>query len=712
MIDPSELSAGDTASGRLSNAPIGVRIHRLKFLISNYWWIVALTIAVGLAVQGYRCSQQVIQYVSSSRMMVNGHVSIPQGDTYSEELLNFYGTQVALMKSRDTLAQAVARVRAIHPEMAIDENVSVGAAQELKTSIFDLQVVSTSPEYAKALLDSIMETYLSIKRGRKNQTTSGAVAAITEEISHLDSQMRSDEQELLNFQKQNNVVFIEEQSNSASSYLASLNNELARLTKEHDLLALENDSSLPPSAMTAAASSGKAEGPPVRLGTNGPSAVPGDGGANTADAALVAELQNIEKLKILRDEYSLYLKDAHPKMKDLTDEINKELKFVEILKTQGQAARDAHLQDLGLQIKNLQNQIVDWNKKSLELSERLATYQQLKSKIEREQTLYSQLTSSIQSVNLNKSLDQEDVVIMEAASPASPIPPGYPLQLMYGAIFGLAAGCAILYLIHRLDDKIDSPLELEDSIEFPLVGQIPLTIQDKRTKRAPLLSENDQRHMLVESHRNIRSAILFRSSYVTKPTSLLVSSAIPGEGKSTLTANLAIIFALSGARVLLIDADLRRGVQHNLFETPLSPGLSDYLLQTITWRQAIKNTHLPNLDVLPRGKVPQQAGDLLVGSLADVLIHETAAEYDMVLWDSAPLLAADDASNLCSKVGGVLFVARTRYSSIHSVRSALEELSQRNAKIFGIVLNAVSPDQPGYYDKYRYKEYYATAAEA
>ena len=248
-------------------------------------------------------------------------------------------------------------------------------------------------------------------------------------------------------------------------------------------------------------------------------------------------------------------------------------------------------------------------------------------------------------------------------------------------------------------------------MEFPLIGQIPLVAVDKKSKRVPLLSEDDHRHMLLESHRNIRSAILFRSSDVIKPRSLLISSAAPGEGKSTFASNLAIIFAYSGARVLLIDADLRRGVMHTLFVTPLSPGLSDYLQQQISWHEVVQKTTLPNLDVIPRGKVPPQAGDLLLGPLTDVLLQESIAEYDIVLWDSAPLLAADDAANLCSRVDGILFVARIWYSSINSVRAALEDLSQRNAKIFGVVLNAVEPNQPGYYDRYRYKEYYTAPPE-
>jgi capsular exopolysaccharide synthesis family protein len=703
MIEPSDSSTGDAASSRLSNDRLGLRLHRLKSLIIRYWWIIALTVMIGVAVQGYRCTRQIVRYISSSRMMVSGHVSLPQGETYSEELPNFYGTQVALMKSRDTVAQSVARVRAIYPEVAVDKTAIVDAYQEPRTSIFDLQVTSINPEYAKLLLDAVMDTYLASRRGRKAQTTNEAVLAITGEISHLDTEIQNDEQQLLDFQKQNNVAFVEEQNTSTGTYLVDLNNERARLIKERDLLSLESKDSLP--------SSGN-DGTTPNTNTAAGSAALDNSSTWNSNASVVAEQENIEKLKILRDKYGVYLKDMHPKMIALSDAINKEEKFLELLKTRSVMARDSHRKDLEFQIKNLEHQIVEWNNKSLDLSQRLGTYEQLKSKITREQALYNQLASNISNVNVNKSLDQEDIVTMEPASPASAISPDYPHQLIYGFFYGLSAGLAAIYFINRLDDKIDSPLDLEENIEFPLIGQIPLAIRDKRTKCVPLLSETDQRHALVESHRNIRSLILFQPSNASKPRSLLISSAIPNEGKSTLTANLAITFSLSGIRTLLIDADLRRGIQHTFFEAPVSPGLAEYFQQENSWHEVIRKTRFPNLDLMTRGKVSQQAGDLLLGSATDLLFQESITEYDMVLVDSAPILAVDDAANLCSKVDGILFVARVGCSSIHLVRSALEEMSQRNAKILGIVLNAIESDQPGYYDKYRYKQYYATKTEA
>ncbi len=222
------------------------------------------------------------------------------------KLANFYGTQVALMKSQQTVNQAIDRMTSMHPEVAVDQDAEVDAGIELRTSIFDLSVTSTNHDYAKLLLDSIMDTYLSSKREWKNQTTDEAVAAITEEISHLDAEIRNDEQQLLDFQKTNNVVFIEEQSSSAATYLVGLNGELARLTKQHDLLSLENKDPL--------ATPTDSDPSPVitRVGDTDPaveSALPGEN-VNHEPDAILAEQDRIEKLKILRDQFGVYLKDA------------------------------------------------------------------------------------------------------------------------------------------------------------------------------------------------------------------------------------------------------------------------------------------------------------------------------------------------------------------------------------------------------------------
>ena len=270
-------------------------------------------------------------------------------------------------------------------------------------------------------------------------------------------------------------------------------------------------------------------------------------------------------------------------------------------------------------------------------------------------------------------------------------------------------GVLLIVFINRIDNRIKSPLEIMENFDLPVLGCIPHAKVESSNKRVPLLKENDPRHVLMESHRNIRSSISIRP---IKLRSFMIISAEPEEGKSTLAANLALSFAFSGIRTLLIDADLRRGVLHKLFQTPSRLGLSEYLHHEMPWRDAVQSTQIPNLYLIVKGQVMFQAGDLFQSTSMDLLTQESIAEFDMVIWDCAPILAMNDGANICTKVDGVVFVVRIGKSRIELIRAALEELSQKGANTVGIVANCVEPRQPGYHNKYQYKQYYTHPVEA
>jgi capsular exopolysaccharide synthesis family protein len=362
-------------------------------------------------------------------------------------------------------------------------------------------------------------------------------------------------------------------------------------------------------------------------------------------------------------------------------------------------------------MENLAQRIKEWEAKSLDLSQRLAEYQRLKSKLARQQMTFDNLSSSVQRVDLNKNMEQENVAVLEHATSASIIRVQLPRQLGLGIVIGALLGCGIIFLLNRLDDRMDSVVELQENFDVPIRGQIPRATINRQTDRVPLLMAKDNRHVFSESYRNIRSSLLFMGAGTKKPRSIVVTSAVPGEGKSTVAANLAITFAFSEAKTLLVDSDMRRGVLHDLFQIPSAPGLADYLQQEGNWRKSVRSTSIPTLSILPRGKVPANPGELLLGPPCDLFLREVVEEYEVVIIDSAPLLATDDTSSLAPKMDGVLFVSRARYSSIRSMRSALDLLTQRHVNLLGIIFNSVDPNLPGYYDYYRYKQYYAAVEE-
>jgi Mrp family chromosome partitioning ATPase len=344
----------------------------------------------------------------------------------------------------------------------------------------------------------------------------------------------------------------------------------------------------------------------------------------------------------------------------------------------------------------------------------------------------------LQTVDVSKNLDQENITILERPSETKDA--RRTIMVTAFLLFvGLGAGLSLVFLVEQTDDRVMSIQELGGRFEEWVVGQIPEVRRAKKKKRPALLDADDRRHIFAESHRNIRSALFFANYNEPKPKTLLVTSAIPNEGKSTVAANLARTIAFAGGRVLLVDGDMRRGVLHQLFETPQEPGLSDLLLNggdlsqfvipiplnaqlsTINSQRpptsapcpqpspANPNSHLPSspggLWLLPRGKTPRNSGELFLSERCDRLLARMREEYDCVILDSIPVFAADDTTSLAPKVDGVLFVMRNKFTSADTARHALELLYERQAKVLGLVFNRANSASRSY-KYYKYAKYY------
>jgi capsular exopolysaccharide synthesis family protein len=239
---------------------------------------------------------------------------------------------------------------------------------------------------------------------------------------------------------------------------------------------------------------------------------------------------------------------------------------------------------------------------------------------------------------------------------------------------------------------------------LPDVGQKEETV-------IPLLALNDPRHIYAESYRSLRSALLFQSTEGERPKVILITSSMPGEGKSTVAANLAHTLALSGSRVLLVDADLRKGHLHRLLDLKRTPGLAELLNQIYKPEQVMQKDPQANLTFIACGEiVAGNPGDLFLTSGLDQILARWRQEFDYVLIDSSPLFAADDASCLAPKVDGTLFVVRNQRSGARAARDALDMLAHRQAKVLGVVFNGANTTSRSYY-YYKYSDYYHRTPE-
>ena len=672
------------------------RLHRYKVLLLRRWWIPVLTICLGLFVEAWISYQTPPSNMSQSKMMVAGKLNISQGAVYSEDTQNFYGTQIQLMQSSEVKRSAEALVRSTHPEMQ-PVKVDITVMQKPRTSIFDLQAIGSTGDYTQAYLNAVMQKYLDFKKGMREDQGHTVTTGITEQLIQTEKELRNAEDEMLEFQKQNNIGFIQEEGNSAAGYLVRLNREYAGLKTQYELLTLlDLDQNLD------RAQSNKGDAP---SGTENNE----DKGLPFSDVGPESEYlkskQDVQLLKAERDTLSKDLRPKHPKILKLNDDIDKEEKLIQVFRQDTVEKLETRRKSIGKQMENLQTNIKEWEGKALDLSQRLAQFNRVKGKVDRLKMLYDRLTNNLKEVDVSQVVDSADQVsVMEMASPPISVRPGLLKGLLVGLGCGAVAGIAILLLLDRIDDRMASFGEFQHHFSENVLGQIP---KEKVKGKITLLQPDDARHIFSESYRNVRSSIFFMPHEGPRPKTILITSAVPNEGKSTISSNLAITLALSGARTLLIDADLRRGTIREIFGLSSKIGFSEVLKQEVNWREVVVPTAYPSLFILPRGKTLSQPSEHLLRDSTDALIKEIYKHYDYIIIDSSPVLAADDTTSFAPKIDATLFVVRLSYTSARLTRKALELLYSRQVNVTGVILNFVDTSLPEYY-YYQYSEYYNT----
>src|SRR5437667_2265760 len=688
------LAGERSAPGSWSMALI-TRLHRYKALLFRRWWIPVFSICLGLFIEAWLIYQTPPSFLSTSKMMLAGKLNIAQGAVYSEDSVNFYGTQIQLMQSDQVKRSAEALVRSTHPEMR-SVPVEITVTQKPRTSIFDLQAIGRIPDYTQAYLNAVMQKYLDFKKGMREGQGQTVITGITEQLIQTEKDLRTAEDEMLDFQKQNNIGFIQEEGNSAAAYLVKLNRQYAQLKTEYallNLLDLDQNLDRAQNRTETAASNQPVENGGLPFSDVGP------------EADYLKAKQQVQLLKAERDTRAKDLRPNHPKIIKLNDEITKQDKLIELFRADTLEKLKTRRESIGKQMENLQANVKEWEAKALDLSQRLAQFNRIKGKVDRLKTLYDRLTNNLKEIDVSQVVGGEDQVsIMEMATAPISVRPGLIKSLLIGFGIGALAGLAILILLDRIDDRMASFGEFQHHFSENVLGQIP---KEKTKGKVDLLQPDDARHVFAESYRNIRSSIFFMPYEGPRPKSFLVTSAVPSEGKSTLSANLAITMALSGARTLLIDCDLRRGALRETFGISSKIGFSEVLKQEVNWREVVVPTAYETLFVLPRRKTLSQPSEHLLRDSTEALLKEMYQHYDYIIIDSSPVLAADDTTSLAPKIDATIFVVRLSYTSARLTKKALELLYGRQVNIPGVILNFVDTSLPEYY-YYQYSEYYST----
>jgi capsular exopolysaccharide synthesis family protein len=735
-----DIQTSPANGGRSSSAGRFLdQVHRYKRLLAGYWWLLLLTTGLSLWIGWMEVKREPQFFVSTGRMTLSVKLSIPNATYYSEEMNSFFGTQVELMES-DTIRSRVtqrlqAQIPPLHP-VPVFMQVSVSP----RANIFNLRAEGLDPDYVRLFLQATMEEYVKLKRELLENASSTTKSSLEKERELMAAKLAESKTALFNYQSSNSVVFLQRSGgNDAADYLASLNRELAERKSELQLLkTLTLDENLerqqgafsqsPPAPQPLPQHYSSGQNQPEALNAGAPPAaraaqsmpegkqlannaggleyrMPNTPGASAGfEAAYLQAKQQIVLLKAQRDELSQYMRPKHPDIIALDEEIARQQRLLEIFQEQSQEQLRNHQHIVEAEVQDLEIQIKEWELKAVEASKKLSAFEALKENCNRLQTICDQLQGALQTLDVNKGIGQETVAIFEPATPGKPAPGKAQLHMATAAIIGIVLGAGILLLLNQINYRPGSSSELEELLGEPVLGQIPFLKGKEKKNGVPLIQMDDDRHLLVESYSNLRSALLFKDLPENHSKSIVVTSAAPGEGKSMVCANLAISLAQAGARVLLVDADLRRGQLHKRFSVPDRPGLAEVLAEQCDWSEAVVHTSTPNLDLLPCGKPPRRPASLLVSRTKKIL-KQMDVHYDYFLFDSAPVMAADDVSSLAPQVGGILMVIRAGSTYGRIAKSALDLLYLRKVNVIGLVFNAVSPNARDY-NCYHYKEYF------
>ena len=335
-----------------------------------------------------------------------------------------------------------------------------------------------------------------------------------------------------------------------------------------------------------------------------------------------------------------------------------------------------------------------------------ATLSRLQQQLNEAQIRYTEAFNNLNQLQRDQARESSNVVPIETAVPIySPIRPQTMMNTIIAAVLGALAALGLVFFVEYLDDTVKNQEQVLADTGVSSIGAIALIKANEPTEK--LIAYSQPRDPLSEAYRVLRTNLGF-AAIDGELNSILVTSASPGEGKSTTTANLGVVMAQAGKRVIIVDSDLRRPTQHQIFGVTNSHGLTTALLDQVTPMAAhLQETKVKGLRLMSSGPIPPNPAEILSSQRMGQLIHELGLEADILLFDTPPALSVTDAAVLGPQVDGSLFVVHVGETRRDTLKQAVERMRQSNSQILGIVLNRINPSHGSYY----YYQYYSTYAQ-
>jgi capsular exopolysaccharide synthesis family protein len=667
------LPSGGGTNGAGPNYRLTVLAPKRRYLsyLRERWWVpvLCMTLTIGAAVTCETLRTE--DYTSYAMLYLAGDTQINNVTSLlNEESLTYFGTQIELLKS-PRLQRAAMDKAGIQAEPGKKPPIAFDVVQPLKTSILKLQATGLDPEKTRLYLDGLIDEYLAYKKETREATSSDIVMSLTGELAKREKALKEEQDNWATFQKTNNVAVLEEEGKSAGLYLADLNLQLAKFRLEHEL-----------------AKSGLSMLDNVATNLPADAASPTNSRASSAANDLALKSARLD-LAMARAE-----KEKAPlgQMRFFDENIARLEKTVAILEDEDLLEKQLDVQSLEMRISAIKEAIPAWETNVLNINERLSEGDRIKNNMQREQGYYDHLLSTLQNVDLSRDVQQERLSVLEPASPAQTTKRYLAARVCLAAFGGGFLAAGIVFCWYLLDERFVSVRDVKDQFGEKILGLVPHVKVPRSQPAAALLQVEDKRRAYVESYRHLRSALLLSGAAAARPQVLLVTSAGPNEGKTTIAANLASVLASGGKRVVLVDTDVRGAAAQGSSKTQEATGILDFLRGGVDLHAILQPDKFPCLSRVEVGQIRENTEGLFLGPRLGQLVAELRASHDFVILDGGPILAVDDVAQLVPEADSVLLVVRPFSSRSSLVRLALDMLYQRQAKQVNIVFNRARPD--------------------
>ncbi|MDZ4184060.1 MAG: polysaccharide biosynthesis tyrosine autokinase [Desulfuromonadales bacterium] len=559
-----------------------------------------------------------------------------------------------------------------------------------KTNIINVSYTNTDPILARDIVNTLVQVYLDQSLSSKTEEASRTVTFIEEQLHGTRDELERSEKNLQSYKSTTGVVKLDTEAEELIKKLSAIEKERAAviLQRKQTEFAL--------TALQEAARKGEIYAP---VGFRD-------------DPQISAMANRLTDLAVQKGALISGNTENHPQVKALQSQIDE-------LQRKIQSTYETARLNLGRQEISIAQQIKEYEDKlrTLPAAERDLAGLMRFSKVNAD--IYTFLLQKHEEARIAKASTISNIKVVDPAiTPDNPLKPQKKKNLLLGLLLGLMAGVGAVFFIEYLDDTIKGPEEAQRLIGAPLLAVIPFIDSDEEQQadlQTAMITHLRPKSAIAEAFRSLRTSLHF-SAINREKQILIVTSTFPGEGKSTIAANLAITLSQTGARVLVIDGDLRRPSLHSKFKHSKIPGLSELLAGDVASATVLHDTGIANLTLMTAGTIPPNPAELLGSEKMADLLTALRAQYDHIIIDAPPVLAVTDAPLLTNRCDLVLVVLETERVPVKAAQRMVEMLANVQAPVGGIVINDKSNssmERYGYYGRnYSTYDYYAEDEES